>query len=424
MDTYIKYVEETEPPYNYHRWAALSSIGALLGRSFWLQFGHSRIFPNLYVLLQGEPASRKSTAIKLNRKLISASGYDLFAADKSSKEKFLLDLEGGEIEQLEKEAVVHVNGRKKALYDAMTSINLWGNEDGFKDPKEVFISADEFKEFTGTANLEFLTTLGNLWDWDSEVPFSQRFKNSRSISIYQPTVSILGGTTPEDFARIFPPEAIGIGFLSRLLIIYGKRSGRKYPFPPSPRTEDTDVLTTYCKHIRSCSYGEANLSPEAKNILSKIYMNWPEIEDVRFKAYHQRRYTQLLKLCLIISAMRDTKTINEQCVIEANTYLSAAEHNMPRAVGEFGKGKNSDVTNTIMEVLSTTTKAMKWRDIWPLVSKDLDKPTQLHDILVNLTAADKIFAIKGGGYLAKAKKQQKLDFVDFGVLTQEEREML
>lgn len=423
MATYLEYVKETEPPYNYHRWSALASVGALLGRNFYLQHGHFRVFPNLYVLLQGEPASRKSTAIKMNRKLIAASGYDLFAADKSSKEKFLLDLEGGEVELLEKEAW---KKDKKAAYDAITSANLWGEDAKLTEPKEVFISADEFKEFTGTANLEFLTTLGNLWDFDDEQrPFTQRFKNSRSIEIHQPTVSILGGTTPEDFARIFPPEAIGIGFLSRLIIIYGKRSGRKYTFPPVPKQEDTEILTTYCKHIRASNYGQAIILPQAFTILDKIYMTWPELDDPRFKAYHQRRFTQLLKLCLILAAMRDTNTVSEEIVITANTYLAAAEHNMTQAVGEFGKAKNSDVTNTIVEILTTANKAMKWKDIWPRVMKDLDRPTQLQDILVNLLAADKIFFVKEAqGYLVKGKISKKLAYVDYSLLTQEERELL
>jgi hypothetical protein len=43
-------------------------------------------------------------------------------------------------------------------------------------------------------NLDFLSTLGALWDWDDEgATYKQRFKNSKSISIFQPTISLLGG---------------------------------------------------------------------------------------------------------------------------------------------------------------------------------------------------------------------------------------
>ncbi len=92
--TYFSFIRDTEPPLHYHRWCLLSSIGALLARQVYINHGHFKIYPNLYVTLLGEPASRKSTAIKLVKKLIRDSGYETFAADKTSKEKFLLDLEG------------------------------------------------------------------------------------------------------------------------------------------------------------------------------------------------------------------------------------------------------------------------------------------------------------------------------------------
>src|SRR4051812_8728692 len=94
FSTYFAYTEATEPPITYHRWCAIGTIAALLARNFYIQHGHFRIYPNLYIQLIGDPGSRKSTAIKLIKKLLLASGYDTIAADKTSKEKFLVDLEG------------------------------------------------------------------------------------------------------------------------------------------------------------------------------------------------------------------------------------------------------------------------------------------------------------------------------------------
>lgn len=96
FDLYFDYVRDTEPPVIFHRWSLLSSLGALLGRQVWIPFGSFRIFPNQFVMLIAEPGARKSTAIKTARKLLSKAGYDKFAAEKTSKEKFLLDLEGVE----------------------------------------------------------------------------------------------------------------------------------------------------------------------------------------------------------------------------------------------------------------------------------------------------------------------------------------
>ncbi len=195
FDTYFQYTEHTEPPLIFHRWCMLSAVGALLGRQYRLPFGDFNIYPNQYIMLIGDPGTRKSTAIKLARKVLSASGFEKFAAERTSKEKFLLDLEG----------VVGDEGETLTRNTVMT--NLFG-EDNLSEIKEVFIVADEFNEFVGSGNLEFLSLLGSLWDWDDEsTPFKQRLKTSKSVSIYQPTINILSlltnAKTPIDTPAIW-----------------------------------------------------------------------------------------------------------------------------------------------------------------------------------------------------------------------------
>ena len=424
ISEYLEYTRDTESPYIYHRWCALSAVGAVLGRNYHLPFGHQRIFPNLYCLFVGEPGTRKSTAIKtICRKLVSGSGYDTFAADKTSKEKFLLDLEGVAEDYLP----TSDDPRKGRGLDEKTLENLWDGEAiNLTDPREIYIMADEFSEFSGVGNAEFYTTLGNLWDWDEpNKPFTNRLKNSRSVSIYQPTVSLLGGTTPSKFAKIFPVEIMDDGFLSRMILIKGDRSGRKYPEPPEPDAGRTQALIDTLRAIRT-SFGPnraAVRSDDARLILHDIYNSWQDLSDVRFKSYSTRRYTQLLKLCLIVSAAHGTTEIGKEVVIEANTYLSAAELSMPAALGEFGKSKNSDVADRIMQVLEGARKPIRFKELWSEVHKDLDKPQQLIDIINSLEFAGKIQKLSGheGGILAKKQPKKQQEWVDWSLLTEEER---
>src|SRR6187402_2504281 len=94
FDMYFEYVKDTESPKVYHRWSIISAVATALGRRCWLPFGANRIFPNMYIMLVGNPGTRKSVAIKGVRKVLSAAGYDKFSAERTSKEKFLLDLQG------------------------------------------------------------------------------------------------------------------------------------------------------------------------------------------------------------------------------------------------------------------------------------------------------------------------------------------
>jgi hypothetical protein len=418
---YLTYTKDTEPPTIYHRWAFLTIMGAVLGRRAHLPLVHSRIFPNLYVMFIGEPAARKSTSIKISKHLLRDSGYTTFAADKTSKEKFLLDLEGA----TEDDELTGKSNSSK--YDAITSENLWGNE-GIQAPREMFIVADEFNEFAGVNNLEFFTTLGNLWDFDSPTqPFTQRLKNTKSISIYQPTVSILAGNTPELFARAFPPEAIGSGFLSRLLLIYGERSGRKIAFPPPP---DKLLNTSICAFLQKLAvkdFGELMLSPKARELLTDIYEKEEPIPDIRFRAYSNRRFTQLLKLCIILTTAKFQSTVESSTVLYANTILSHAELLMPKALGEFGRSKLSEVSNKIMDIVDKITKPISMKDIWIQVQRDVTNQKDLIELVNGLLQADKLQAVSGNGmhgFLPKKQIKKEPIHVNWFLLTEEERNML
>src|SRR5947209_1500310 len=92
FDSYLSYTEGGEVPTTFHRWSAVVGIAALLERNCCVEFGHTEIYPNIYSMLIGSAGTRKSSAIKLMKKLLIKSGYQTIAAERTSKEKFLHDL--------------------------------------------------------------------------------------------------------------------------------------------------------------------------------------------------------------------------------------------------------------------------------------------------------------------------------------------
>lgn len=412
FDTYFSYVDRTEPPLVFHRWSLLSCLGAYLGRQYRLPFGDFNIHPNMYVMLIGDPGTRKSTAIKLSKKVLSSAGYEKFSAERTSKEKFLLDLEGVEDEE----------GTAKDGNAVMR--NLFGDDYVSGDPREVFICADEFNEFVGSGNLEFLSLLGSLWDWDDpRQPFKQRLKTSRSVNIYQPTISILAGNTHAGFSEAFPPQAIGQGFLSRLILIFGESSGKKITFPERPSDAIKQQLTAMFEAIRSEVTGDATMTGQAKQMLETIYRTFEGLEDARFKHYSTRRFTHLLKLCMLSSAANVRTEIRAEDVLFANTLLTFTEHKMPNAMGEFGKARNADVAARIISVLSESKGPQDIPALWKQCQSDLDKPEDLNKLLAGLIQGGKIQYVARTktsnvqGYLIVRKMlSNKNVYVDYSLL--------
>lgn len=410
FELYFDYVRETEPPVVFHRWSLIASIGAWLGRQMYLPFGSSRIFPNAYVMFVGNPGTRKSTAIKAATRILGKAGYESFGPQQTSKEKFLVDLAANSWDDEGEEDGKGKGGGSKGV-DILRSLNLGsaGRDTGGEFPHEVFIAADEFNNFLGSGNISFQSLLGELWDWDEpDRQYKQRLKNSKSIGIYQPTVSILGGNTPQQFAECFPLASIGQGFMSRLLLIHAEESGRKITFPPTPSESKTNALVEALIVMRSRCRGPMTMAPDAHSALDMIYRGWGELEDARFKHYSTRRFTHLLKLCLVICACRMSTELSLPDVIYANTLLAFAETTMPKAIGELGKSKNAEAANKLMQFLYAAHAPRTVKEMFKVVQNDVDSAQDLAKLLSNLQLADKIQAVKipgnaETGYLARQR---------------------
>jgi hypothetical protein len=270
FDAYLEYAQvgKSEPPATFHRWTAMSMMSALLGRSAYIQFGHGLIYPNQYIMLMGSPGTRKSSAINIGTKLLRKAGYKKFSSDKTSKERFLMDM-----------TEVDTDGDD---IDDLLDLTLDG-------VAETYVAIGEFTDFIGHNNMEFVTMLTNLWDCPAS--YKNPKIHGKSVEVNAPVVNILGGNTATNFALAFPPEALGNGFLSRLIFVYGDASGRRVTFPPKPDVELEQLLVDHLNEIQSSIKGAFSFTAEAEKTLDQMYQQDIGIEDVRFKHYATRRFT-------------------------------------------------------------------------------------------------------------------------------------
>lgn len=404
FNDYLSYTSDSEVPISFHRWSAIAGIGAILERNLFIPHGHSHIFPNPYIMLIGTAGTRKSTAIKLMKSILVKAGYNSISAERTSKEKFLLDLAGHDDDAPQD--------------DNILERNIFG-VDNESTHRPMFIGADEANDFFGIGNLEFLSILGSLWDWNG-APYANRIKTGKSVSIPNPTITILAGNTPTGFSIAFPSDILGQGFFSRLLLVYGEPNGKKITFPRTPDPAETANIVTSLQRIKSYHFGQLDYTDTARYLLEHIYQSFSPISDLRFDSYCNRRFTHLLKLCIVCAAGTLSKEIDERTVIEANTYLSYIEGLMPKALGEFGKSKNSDVTHKILSYIEAN-DGVVLKDLIKLVSADLEKPSDIGDIIRKLSMADKIQSV-AGLFLPMRKKglEDKTGMIDLSYLTMEE----
>ena len=403
IERYLDYTEDTESPTQFHRWAFISCISAALGRKIWIKFGHKNIYPNMYVMLVGAPATRKSTAIDMAKMILKESGYYSFSFSKTSKEKFLMDLEEG-FELLDQDGQYDA---EKALSEETASVMEQG--------RQCFICCDEFVDFIGQSNINFINLLTTLWD-NREDSYAERLKNSKSVRIPKPTINLLGGITPVSFASAMPPEVIGQGFSSRVILIHQDPSGKKITFPEPPDESIKEELVSFFQQIQNFK-GECTLTPESKKLIDKIYKGWDNLSDIRLQYYCGRRLTHLLKLCMVCAVCSGTTVISPAIVKQANTILTYSERSMHRALGEFGENRNSKVMQHILDFMGGSKGPVDVEGIFKAVSMDIAKTSQLSEVLQSLIQAAKIETVHVNGHtkfqLANRDAQKNTYAVDY-----------
>ncbi len=402
--TYFAYVGETEAPMSYHRWTAISAVGTILGRQAFLPFGHGVIYPNQYLMLMGSPGTRKGTAMNIGKKLLQGAGYSRFCPDRLSKERFLMEIKPYDADELMPDS------------DLETLV--------IDRPSEIYAFAEEFTDLVGQGGMEFMTMLTKLWD---NMPRYEHPKiHGKSIVIDKPTVNIFGGNTVQGLALAIPPEALGNGFLSRVIFIFDEPTGKKITFPEPVNQQLKEELVEHFKEIKETFKGELAYTKEAKALLDRMYREAIEVDDIRFKHYSTRRFIHLLKLSIILSASKLSMVVSAETVIEANTILVSAEKKMPKALGEFGKGKFQEVASAVLDILSKQTVPASINELYKKVGRDLSKMTELADIMKGLVYSDKVrvHTIAGKqGYMTHHTegKQWPSALINEDFLTMEER---
>lgn len=375
MNMYMDLTRGTEQPAQFRRWSLLSAVAASLGRRCYFKQGRLKVYPHMYVLLSGLSSTRKTSSIKYASGLLYRTGFRSFAPSTTSREQFLQDLQSSFLSH--------------NSHDGLADEEA---QDLFKDQSMAesigYISSGEFMDFIGIGDDRFVGTLTNLWDI-TDIPYVEALKKSASVHIVNPVVNLIGGVTHSTLKRCLPADAIEHGFMSRTIMVHADPVAERITFPedPDPIVE-ADVIARL-KAIRELE-GVFTPTEEAKKLLDRIYKSRRPMDDGRLQAYFGRRLDHLLKLCVICAACRQSKVIDEEVVMEANTLLYYTEDYMSTALGNLGDSKNAKAMQTICDVLANAQEPKSAQELFKSVVHHVNGMIQLLEILQSLEKSERI----------------------------------
>ena len=228
LRTYLKYVERTESPKIMHVWSAIASASACLGKHVHLPFGIGNIHPNMFVLLVGPPGTRKSKAIDYASNLIKDSTGVRYAPDDTGGQRqgLIAAIEGDmQLDDAEQELELMSNAMN---INNLTDIgNISVSTLNGADTHHIFACASEFGTFMGEGNVNMARFLNKVWDGED---YHYKLKLTQKV-LKDPLMTIIGGTTTSDIARILPSESIGQGFMSRWILVFAPQKSKKVARP-------------------------------------------------------------------------------------------------------------------------------------------------------------------------------------------------
>jgi hypothetical protein len=405
LDLYMETVENTESPRVFHVFSALAGIAACLGRRNYLPFGTGVKFPNMFVALVGPPAVRKNTAINITAGAIrSATGVRFAPDDTGGKRQGLIraleNKKDPEIEKMEKDIDIATTGNLDNLSNAPFTVP------DSRDNHVLFICASEMNSFMGTQNKDMLPFMTKCYDGD---PYTYQLKDTQQ-ELPDPLLTMLAGTTPQSIADAMPPEAVGQGLMSRMLLIYHNKKYKDIPWPePLPQHLFAQIENTY-GFLHHDFDGEFSPSTPAKRLLTSLYAEQAQISDSRFTHYCGRRFDHLLKISMCLAAARRTHIIETGDVEEANTILKAAEGAMPDALGEYGMSKLSMAKQRIVEFLQQAKQPIPETMVAAMMARDMSG-MEFRNSMMDLCNAGKIVQVKisgGTGYVYKDRAIESL----------------
>lgn len=320
---FLYYTSELTTPHIFRLWTAISTIAGALERRVWVNSSGQRAYPNLFIMLVAPPGIGKSVAIKEGRRMWMDAG-NLNVAPNSLPGKGLIDELNDEKKQ---KTAIDPESNRRETYHPMS------------------IPAPEMGTLIPSHDLGFLSMLNELFDCNDN--YDERTRTGGQYYIEKPHVNLIVGTQPKYLGSTFPEEAFGMGFTSRMIMVYSSDEVKVDDlFDSVSETRDQKIHDKLVHHIQNLSdmIGPFEIEDEAK----KAFMDWyqegmpPQPQHSKLAHYNTRRHFHMLKLIQVFSASRSTEQVITKEDFElSRLVLVEAEQNMPEIFKEISAGSQS-----------------------------------------------------------------------------------
>lgn len=333
LKAYLQYTSMSESPEIFHFWTGVSTIAGCLRRRVWIDQRYFEWTPNFYIIFVAPPGiSTKSTTINVGMSLLREVDGVKFGPDSGTWQAIGKSL-------MEAKELVPLNN----------SYGVADLEGEMQEMSCITCAVGELGTFLDFTDRKLIDTLTALWD-GQRGSFEHRTSTQGVIMIDNPWINIISGTTPAWLKRNVPEEAIGGGFASRVIFVFGDRKRHlvAYPGLASDHNKFNQLRKELVADLQEISLmiGEMVLTPEAVTWGQSWYEeHWDKrpihMASERFEGYIARKQTHIHKLSMVLSAAQGSSRVIEL------SHLKAAE--------KITSGMEADMINVFESIGVTPT---------------------------------------------------------------------
>jgi len=314
VEQFLDYTDGLNSPTNFRLWGGITAVAASLERRVWVTTGAGPCFPNLYTMLVAIPGIGKGQVIDTVADLWREGNWLQVSPDSLTKSALLDFIE------LSKRDLLKENGKKIIQYSS------------------VAIAAEEFGVLVPAHDTEFLSFLIRIYNNPPHLEEKRRV--SKSAELTAPQLNLLCGSQPDFLAHLLPEEAWGMGFMSRMLMIYAAEGPKDWDVF-AVRESFEEKRKAIAKKLSALQelYGEMPIEDSAKT----EYRKWrdsgfdPKPDHPKLRHYNSRRPQLILKLAITAATARGSLKIEGQDIERVRGWMQDAERTMPDIFREMSR---------------------------------------------------------------------------------------
>jgi energy-coupling factor transporter ATP-binding protein EcfA2 len=389
LEKWRHYLKDIESPDLFIDWGFYNLISTALQRRVWLYPDAMAIFPNIFVLLVGPPASGKSRVISQIADIIKCERL----MEPNKEKNTMVPMYPYGADTTTQESLLRMMSKECLRTFKVPDERLGGDAKKNRSHFSICFMIEELGVLFRKNSEDMVNMLNQFYDARS---YHYKSKHQGEDRISNICVTLIGGTTPMFIREAFSDKIISQGFTSRVIVVYGHepRFYRQFPGLTDKQQKCREDLIEFLYKIHKVA-GEVRLSKEAQEWHKELYesgnlINKRVNRDPRLDNYYGRKNVHLLKTAMLVHfADNMSMEVSLEDMKRAKKLLTITEHKMHEAFNTIGRNPIGEITKHILRYIIDSESGVRYKKLWLNFVSDITKQ-ELDQVLEFLVTTEQV----------------------------------